>query len=61
VKASGASDSKIYLGFAPTGGVLYKLNEKLSLCANLKYNDVMSEGDNAKWIGINVGEIIKIK
>jgi outer membrane protein W len=55
------SDSKMYLGFAPTGGVLYGLSDKLSLCANLKYNYVMSEGDAATWLGTNAGIIYKIK
>jgi opacity protein-like surface antigen len=56
-----SSDSKMYFGFAPTGGVLYGLSDMLSLCANLKYNYVMTEGDAASWLGINVGAIIKIK
>ena len=56
-----SSDSKIFFGFAPTAGVLYGLNDNLSLCANLKYNYVTSEGDAATWLGINVGVVYKIK
>ncbi len=55
------SGSEMYLGFAPTGGILYGMSDKLSLCANLKYNYVMSEGDAATFLGINVGIVYKIK
>jgi opacity protein-like surface antigen len=56
-----SSDSKMYFGFAPTVGALYGLSDKLSLCANLKFNCVLSEGDASTWLGLNVGAIIKIK
>jgi opacity protein-like surface antigen len=56
-----SSDSKAYFGFAPTAGVLYGLSDNLSLCANLKYNYVTSEGHAATWLGINVGVVCKIK
>jgi outer membrane protein W len=56
-----ASDSKVYFGFAPTVGALYALNDKLSLCANLKFNCVLTEDNSATWLGLNVGAIFKIK
>lgn len=56
-----SSDSKIYFGFAPTAGALYGLSDNLSLCANLKYNYVTTEGHAATWLGINVGAIYIIK
>ncbi len=55
------SGSEMYFGFAPTGGILYGMSDKLSLCANLKYNYVMSEFDAATFLGINVGIVYKIK
>ena len=55
------SSAKTYFGLAPTGGILYGLSDKLSLCANLKYNVVFSEGEDTAWLGINVGLIFKIK
>jgi hypothetical protein len=54
------SGSKNYFGFAPTGGILYGLSNKLSFCANLKYNYVLSEPSVATWLGINAGIIFKI-
>jgi outer membrane protein W len=54
-------DSKTYFGIAPTGGIQMGINEKVSFCANLKYNIVFAEGDQAAWVGINAGLIFKIK
>jgi hypothetical protein len=56
-----SSDSKMYFGFAPTVGALYALNDKLSLCANLKLNCVLTPDNSATWLGLNVGAIFKIK
>jgi outer membrane protein W len=56
-----SSSTKTYFGFAPVGGILYGINEKLSFCANLKYTDVLSEVDSTTWLGINVGIIYKIE
>lgn len=54
------SDSEMYFGFAPTGGVLYSLSDMLSLCANAKYNYVLSEDDATSWLGVNAGIIISL-
>ena len=56
-----ASTSSSYFGFAPVAGIICGISEKLSFCANLKYNDVLSEGDSTTWLGINAGIILKIK
>lgn len=56
-----SSSTKTYFGFAPVGGIICGINEKLSFCANLKYNDVLSEGESTTWLGINAGIIFKIK
>ena len=61
ISGSTSKDSEIYFGFAPTGGVLYGLNENLSLCANLKLNYVIAEGDGVTWLGLNFGAFFKIK
>jgi hypothetical protein len=55
------SASKSYFGLAPTGGVMIGLGDRMSLCANAKYNIVFSEGGNTSWIGINAGLIFKLK
>ncbi len=55
------SDSKIYFGFAPTGGLLCRISDQLSFCANLKYHYVTSEGGSSTWLGINAGVVIKLK
>jgi len=64
-QSQSSSDSKSYLGFAPTVGILCDLNDNFSLLANLKYNYVMSKDDAtgesaATWLGINVGAIFRI-
>ena len=56
-----ASSSNTYFGFAPVGGIMCELSEKMSFCANIKYNDVLSEGESSSWLGINAGIIFKIK
>ncbi len=55
------SESKIYFGFAPTGGLLCRINGQLSFCANLKYHYVTSEGSASTWLGVNAGVVIKLK
>ena len=50
-----ADDSKMYFGFAPTAGVLYGLNDKLSLVGNIKYHVVSTEESSSSFLGINVG------
>lgn len=55
------SDSELYFGIAPTAGVTYELSELLSLCGNLKYNIVFSEGESVSFLGINVGILYSIK
>ncbi|MDD4225656.1 MAG: outer membrane beta-barrel protein [Mariniphaga sp.] len=49
------SESDMYFGIAPTAGVLYEISDVLSLCGNLKYNLVFSEGESISYLGINVG------
>lgn len=49
------SSSEFYFGFAPNVGVLYSLKDNMSLCANIKFNYVMTDGDYADWLGFNVG------
>jgi len=56
-----SSVSETYLGFAPTGGILYGLNDKMSLVANLKYNVVLSEDSSTGYLGINAGLVYQIK
>jgi outer membrane protein W len=62
-KSSGItySDSKSYFGFAPVVGILYELNDKISLLGNLKYHYVATEGDAASMIGIHFGAVYTIK
>jgi hypothetical protein len=60
-KEGSFKSTKTYFGFAPVGGILYGINEKLSFCANLKFTDVLSEGESTTWFGINAGIIYKIK
>ncbi|MEI7663290.1 MAG: OmpW family outer membrane protein [Bacteroidota bacterium] len=55
------SFSKMYFGFAPTAGALFELNNKFSLCANLKYNFIASTGGSSTYMGINIGAFYKIK
>jgi hypothetical protein len=55
------SDAKTYFGFAPVFGVMYDLNEKISLLGNLKYHYIASEGDAATMIGIHFGAVYNIK
>jgi len=57
---SSSSSTDTYFGIAPTGGVSYDISDNLSLCANAKYNFVMSEGSNSTWIGLNAGVIFKL-
>lgn len=54
-------ETKSGFGFAPTGGIIFGLNEKTSLCLNIKYNNVTIEGSTATWIGVNAGLIFKMK
>jgi len=62
VKASAmgvsASTTETYVGFAPVGGIMIDLSEKISFVANAKYHFVLSEGDNATMIGIHAGVVI---
>jgi opacity protein-like surface antigen len=55
-----ASTSESYFGFAPLGGIEYDINDNLAFTANLKYNFVLAEGDNANYLGINVGMIFRL-
>jgi len=55
------TNSKTYFGFAPTAGVLYAINDKLSLCGNLKFHYVVFQEAHASWLGINAGIVYKIK
>jgi hypothetical protein len=54
------SGSKTYFGFAPTGGILYGISDRLSFIANVKYNYVMAEVSAATWLGINAGLILRL-
>lgn len=53
----GASSTK--LGLAPTIGVEYPLNDKLTLHSNLKYNLLFVEGGSG-FLGLNLGLILKL-
>ena len=55
------SFSKMYFGFAPTAGALFELNDKFSLCANLKFNFIAATGGSRTYLGINIGAFYKIK
>ena len=55
------SDSKSALGFAPTAGFEYGLNDRLALDVNAKYNYIMYKGDATSYVGINVGLIYSLK
>ena len=54
------SYSNTYLGIAPTAGALYDINDKLSLCANFKYNIILSSGSGA-FSALNFGVVYKLK
>lgn len=56
---SSSSSSDSYIGFAPTGGIMYEISNNLSLIANLKYNLVFSD-NTSTWLGINAGISFKL-
>lgn len=60
-----SSSTDTYFGLAPTAGVLYDINDNLSLCGNLKYNvtftkDALDQNQTSTWLGINAGIIYKL-
>jgi outer membrane protein W len=62
VKSQGVnvSASESYLGFAPTGGLIFGKSESLSFVVNAKYHFVMSEGASTSWLGANFGVIFQL-
>ncbi len=54
------SSSKTYLGFAPTVGANFPINEKMSFNANAKYNVIMSDGESTSYLGINLGLLFNL-
>jgi outer membrane protein W len=54
------SDSELYFGLAPVAGILYELNDLISLTGNLKYNVVFADDESLSYIGINVGIAYKL-
>jgi opacity protein-like surface antigen len=55
------SASKMRVGFAPSAGVYYALNKKISLMGNLKYNYISGDGGSISYVGLNLGGYYKIK
>ena len=62
IKSQGVnvSASESYLGFAPTGGVIFGKSESLSFMANVKYNVMLTDETSTGWIGINFGAIFQL-
>ncbi len=51
-----------YLGFAPTAGINYEINDKLTVNGNFKYHYLLtSELSSAGFMNINAGVSYKIK
>ncbi|MEI6683713.1 MAG: outer membrane beta-barrel protein [Bacteroidota bacterium] len=54
-----ASTSQTHFGIAPTLGVLISMSDQIALDVHGKYNMIFYSGGSDKYIGINVGIIIK--
>lgn len=54
------SSSSTFLGLAPTAGAFYEINDKFSLCANFKYNIILSSAIGT-FAGLNFGAVYKLK
>ena len=54
------SSSSTYLGLAPTAGAFYEINDKFLLCANFKYNIILSSAIGT-FGGLNFGAVYKLK
>jgi opacity protein-like surface antigen len=60
VQGVSVSDSQTNFGFAPVVGIQYDIKDNMAFTANLKYNYILADGDDDKYIGINAGIILKI-
>ena len=47
------------LGFAPTAGATYDVTDKFVVCANLKFN-IMITDNNLNYVGLNIAAFYKI-
>jgi hypothetical protein len=56
-----ASTSETKIGFAPTVGVEYPINDMLSFEGNLKYQYIATSGTAITAFGINVGILYNLK
>jgi len=54
------SDSKFYFGFAPSAGLKYDFNDNIYFTGCLKWNYVMTDNDDADWLGLNIGVFYKL-
>ncbi len=58
--SSTLTDSEFYFGFAPSAGFLYGLKDNLWLAGALKFNYVLTDGESADWLGLNVGVMLDL-